>query len=186
MRRCEVDYIGCQEKATDYDRLTANIFFWSLDDDMEYSHTTSKPEIHSKETSVVIEVTNTTASNPDEEIHAPFNDLGTAAMEQKIRTFLEETRLYCSQEDLRKGAYLAQDSTAFDRGRLDGLALSDEEEAAMIEERSARRKPWKQPRTLKILVFFCALGAAVQGWDEAAVNGGKLVLLDTYTRSDFD
>ena len=103
----------------------------------------------------------------------PFNGLSHAAMNQLLREFMETTAIDTDWLIyIRKGAFLAQGGMkAFDRPREDGLSLRDSEVKALMSE--ATRK-WDQPFILYALVACCSLGAAVQGWDETAVNQAQL------------
>ncbi|KAI4194636.1 MAG: hypothetical protein LQ350_007661 [Teloschistes chrysophthalmus] len=98
--------------------------------------------------------------------HKEMNDL--------IDAFMEKTKIdEIYAEHIRKGAFLAQDSEAFADIRDDGLQLRQEERAALTLEDPKKGNKWNQPWILYALVGCCSLGAAVQGWDETAVNSGK-------------
>ncbi len=114
-------------------------------------------------------------TDPDHIIHAPFDGNTPDELHKKVDEFLKETQIGGWEEDIRKGAFLAQDDQAFNRDRPDigNLSLSPEEKADMDLEANSKWKPWKQPRKLQALIFLCGIGAAVQGWDESAVGGGK-------------
>ncbi|KAI4093159.1 MAG: hypothetical protein L6R37_007426 [Teloschistes peruensis] len=97
--------------------------------------------------------------------HKEMNDL--------IDAFMEKTKIdEIYAEHIRKGAFLAQDSEAFADIRDDGLQLRQEERAALTLEDPKKGNKWNQPWILYALVGCCSLGAAVQGWDETAVNSG--------------
>ena len=116
------------------------------------------------------------ASDPAKQIHAPFDGNTPDELDRKVDDFLNETGIDGRRDDIRKGAFLAQDDQAFNRDRPDiGLSLSPEEKADMELEASSKWKPWKQPRKLQVLIFLCGIGATVQGWDEAVVGVGKLI-----------
>ena len=106
----------------------------------------------------------------DKIIAAPLNGLTREAMKGKVADFLKKTGLHhIHNETVLKAAFLAQLPSAFDLPRPDGLDLSSEERDCIEGEKEHK---WKQTKGLWSLVTFCALGAAVQGWDESAVNGG--------------
>ncbi|KAL8691650.1 MAG: hypothetical protein Q9218_003171 [Villophora microphyllina] len=126
-----------------------------------------------------------TTYDPDDDVDAslninsplvnPFVGKTHNEMNDLIDAFMEKTKIdEIYSEYVRKGAFLAQDSEAFDDDREDGLQLKQEERAAMILEDPKRGSKWNQPWILYALVGCCSLGAAVQGWDETAVNGGTI------------
>lgn len=104
------------------------------------------------------------------QIHAPFDRLEEAEVRNEVRNFMKETRLEFYSPFFEKGAFIAQNDRAFEVTRDDGLSLTDEERESLDRETTSQ---WRQPRTLWQLVLLCAIGAATQGWDESAVDGGK-------------
>ncbi|KAH9953872.1 hypothetical protein BGW80DRAFT_1468206 [Lactifluus volemus] len=71
-------------------------------------------------------------------------------------------------EDLfRQGALAAQDPLAFE-----GISHFTEEEKDIFRRELTHR--WDQPATLYYLVILCSVAAAVQGMDEAVINGANL------------
>jgi hypothetical protein len=111
-----------------------------------------------------------TAPNINAQIHAPFDGLEEAQMRDEVFRFIQETSLNDYHSHFLKGAFLAQNPKAFSGTRDDDLFLKDDEAMCLEEEKTNR---WKHPRALWQLVALCAVGAAVQGWDESAVDGGK-------------
>ncbi len=107
--------------------------------------------------------------DPSAQIHAPFDRLDEEEINEKVEDFIQETRLSLFRQFFLKGAFLAQNDRAFDGPRHDSLALTDEERLCLNEEVTRR---WKHPRSLWQLVILCAIGAATQGWDQSAVDGG--------------
>ena len=106
----------------------------------------------------------------DEEVNSvlvnPFLGKDHATMDQLVIEFMAETEIDpIYLEDIRKGAFLAQDSRAFAQPREDKLDLKPEEEEALYQEIHHK---WQQPWILYALVGCCSLGAAVQGWDEVS------------------
>jgi MFS family permease len=133
----------------------------------------------------------------DIRIHGPFNDLRPHEMERKLRHFMSATSLDDYEHYFRKGMYLAQDPQAFDEQRQDRLFLTEEEKKFLeldkeptIEEPGAGSRwkldlgKWNLPWALWRLVALCGLGAMVQGWDEAAVDGAQLSYLAPFGFSD--
>ncbi|KAL9016462.1 MAG: hypothetical protein Q9185_006198 [Variospora sp. 1 TL-2023] len=104
----------------------------------------------------------------------PFGGKTHKEMNDLIDAFMEKTKIdEIYAEHIRKGAFLAQDNEAFQDPREDGLQLKPEERAALVLEDPKTGNKWNQPWILYALVGCCSLGAAVQGWDETAVNGGN-------------
>jgi sugar porter (SP) family MFS transporter len=106
----------------------------------------------------------------------PFHNKSHAEMTTLATAFI---RLSEIDDDwhpyLRRGAYLAHDpkayGTSYDEKGRDGLFLRPTEIRALRLEASENAKDrWNQPFNLFALVACCSLGAAVQGWDETAVN----------------
>jgi len=111
---------------------------------------------------------------PDRKLAQPFSGWTHDEMTKKIDAFIEESELQDYADYIRKGAFLAQSKAAFNRDRPDGLKLKKTEQDYLDLEYSPRPiDKFKQPWRLYALVGCCSLGAAVQGWDETAVNGGK-------------
>jgi hypothetical protein len=81
---------------------------------------------------------------------------------------------------LQKGLIIAQDPVAYLEGHelapnsSSQPSLTDDQIQSLKDETG---KIWRQLRNQPIemwqVIVLCALGAAVQGWDEAAVNGGR-------------
>ena len=123
----------------------------------------------------------TAASNfehPSVQIHAPFNGLEEAQLRTKVEDFLRETGLSLYRQYFLKGAFLAQSDRAFNGPRDDELFLEDDEKISLEVEETKR---WTHPRALWNLVVLCAIGAATQGWDESAVDGGKMAMMFSLT-----
>ena len=104
------------------------------------------------------------------QIHAPFDRFEEEEVRNEVKKFMKETRLEFYSLFFEKGAFIAQNDRAFEVTRDDGLSLTDEERESLNRETTSQ---WRQPRTLWQLVLLCAIGAATQGWDESAVDGGK-------------
>ena len=104
------------------------------------------------------------------QIHAPFDRFEEAEVRSEVTKFIKETTLETFTPFFEKGAFIAQNDRAFEGTRDDGLSLTDEEKEILQQEATSR---WRHPRALWQLVILCAIGAATQGWDESAVDGGK-------------
>lgn len=88
-------------------------------------------------------------------------------MTKSIDSFITVSGLEDYDKYIRRGAFLAQSSAAFQpqRERRDGLTLSREERHYLDLESSGRRiDKFNQPWRLYALVGICSLGAATQGW----------------------
>ena len=104
------------------------------------------------------------------QIHAPFDRMEEEEVRSEVKNFMTETSLGLYSRYLEMGAFIAQNDRAFEGTRDDDLSLTDEERESLHRETTSQ---WRQPRTLWQLVILCAIGAATQGWDESAVDGGK-------------
>ena len=104
------------------------------------------------------------------QIHAPFDRMEEEEVRSEVKKFMTETSLEFYSVYFEKGAFIAQNDRAFEGIRDDDLSLLDEERESLARETTSQ---WRQPRTLWQLVILCAIGAATQGWDESAVDGGK-------------
>lgn len=119
---------------------------------------------------------NAGSTNINSRLVNPFIGLRPEDMFSLIEEFMAKTGIETLYLDLiKKGAFLAQDPRAFDRRRDDlNLYLElDETEILRLEDPKIGNK-WNQKWTLYALVGCCSLGAAVQGWDETAVNGAQV------------
>lgn len=109
--------------------------------------------------------------NINAQIHAPFDGLDEEQMKEEIKEFIQKTGLGDYHLYFLKGAFIAQSDRAFSSPLSDGLMLTSDEEDSLREENGYR---WRHPRALWQLVALCAVGAVVQGWDESAIDGGKI------------
>ena len=117
-------------------------------------------------------------------------------MEEKLKFFMEETELWDYENHFRKGMFLAQHPQALDTDKRVryladelGLGPSTDLKPTHREYSCLKRdkidtadeprkwktdmKKWRLPWPLWRLVTLCALGALIQGWDEAAVNSAQ-------------
>ncbi|PVI05411.1 hypothetical protein DM02DRAFT_725112 [Periconia macrospinosa] len=114
---------------------------------------------------------------PDRRLAQPFSGWSHENMTNSINQFIKDSGLEDYDKYIRRGAFLAQSRSAFavGRERPDDLTLSDSEREYLDLENSNRRiDKFKQPWRLYALVGICSIGAAVQGWDETAVNGAQI------------
>ncbi|KAI4256009.1 MAG: hypothetical protein L6R42_006438 [Xanthoria sp. 1 TBL-2021] len=76
----------------------------------------------------------------------PFVGKTHEEMDDLITRFMEKTRIDgIYDEHIRKGAYLAQDQSAFDDLREDALTLKPEERSALRMEDPKTGNKWNQP-----------------------------------------
>lgn len=83
---------------------------------------------------------------------------------------------------LRKGALLAQDPDNYEHLGGDE-ELSEEEKGELVKEREHK---WRLPWKLYMTIVTCAIGAAVQGWDQTGSNGANLFFPAVYGIGDED
>lgn len=77
---------------------------------------------------------------------------------------------------LRKGALLAQDPDNYEN-------IGGDEELTWEEKNSLRMEKehrWHMPFKLYLTIVTCAIGAAVQGWDQTGSNGANLFFPTVY------
>ncbi len=108
------------------------------------------------------------------QIHAPFNLIEEDQLMLEAQNFVEENGLEDYQSHFLKGAFIAQNDRAFfTQHPPGGLSLTTKEADCLQQEIDGTNR-WRHPRALWQLVGLCAIGAAVQGWDESAIDGGKI------------
>lgn len=100
----------------------------------------------------------------------PFKYWDRQQMDDEVNRFLKETGLQLYEWHIRRGAYLAQDPKFFDS--CPDLFDKYERKQLELENQKGLRGRFNQPLKTYALVFCCSMGAAVQGWDESAINGG--------------
>ncbi|KAF2202978.1 hypothetical protein GQ43DRAFT_390975 [Delitschia confertaspora ATCC 74209] len=124
------------------------------------------------------------SERPDRRLAQPFSGWTHKKMTDRIDAFIKESELEDYADYIRRGAFLAQSKAAFppDRARVDGLTLKESERHYLDLENSPRRiDTYNQPWRLYALVACCSLGAAVQGWDETAVNGAQIYYVPAFS-----
>lgn len=113
---------------------------------------------------------NSLQQNPDASTVIPFAGLNPEQIRLEVDRFMDKTGLHIWKEYFVKGAFLAQDPEAFQAPRDDDIKLLPQETEDLEIERTRK---WRQAWPMWILVGCLALGAAIQGFDETAVNSGK-------------
>ncbi|KAL1296699.1 hypothetical protein AAFC00_000174 [Neodothiora populina] len=108
-------------------------------------------------------------------ISVPFQDWDENRMITEIEIFIEEGELEDYADYIRRGALLNYDRNIFSHERHDLMKLKPIEQRYLNLEYSPKRlDKFRQASGLYILVALCSVGAAVQGWDESAVNGAQV------------
>ncbi|KAH9940403.1 MFS sugar transporter [Epithele typhae] len=97
----------------------------------------------------------------------PLAGLSHDQLIEDATLFAKEHNLAHLSEQFQKGALLAQDPTLFE-----SLPQLTEEDRVILRKELTNR--WHQPLQLYWLVFLCSMSAAVQGMDEAVINGANL------------
>ncbi|KAG1760994.1 hypothetical protein EDD22DRAFT_898726 [Suillus occidentalis] len=85
-----------------------------------------------------------------------------------VEIFAQERGLTHLLPELKKGALVAQDSTCHNH-----LDIFSEEDKRILTEEVTHR--WRQTPTLYYMVVMSSLAAAVQGMDEAVINGAQIL-----------
>lgn len=129
----------------------------------------------------------------DARICNPFNDKEIPQMDAYLEEFMMETGIEKIYRDhFRRGMYIAQHPNHLDDPnvsphnlslepfeqeylKLDKIATTDDRESSKFD-----LKKWSLPSPLWRLVTLCALGAAVQGWDQSAVNSAQIYYQDAF------
>ncbi|EGN94806.1 hypothetical protein SERLA73DRAFT_187864 [Serpula lacrymans var. lacrymans S7.3] len=93
----------------------------------------------------------------------PYNQLMT-----DVEIFAQERGLEDIVDELKKGALVAQDPTALDHHD----AFTEEDKRVLRMEVTHK---WTQTKSLYYMVFMSSMAAAVQGMDEAVINGAQII-----------
>ncbi|KAG1869386.1 hypothetical protein DFJ58DRAFT_765797 [Suillus subalutaceus] len=107
-------------------------------------------------------------ANADAKLSNPLRGIPHDRLMMDVEIFAQERGLTHLLPELKKGALVAQDSTCHDR--LD--IFSDEDKRILTEEVTHR---WRQTPMLYYMVVMSSLAAAVQGMDEAVINGAQII-----------
>ncbi|KAM0806319.1 putative MFS sugar transporter [Usnea florida] len=107
--------------------------------------------------------------NASAKLANPLAGISHAKLEEMGATYALKHHIG-DEEDIRafqKGAILAQDPRRF--SQVQGLTGM---ECDVLQREFSNR--WSQPKLMYIVIILCSTCAAVQGMDEAVVNGGQL------------
>ncbi|KAG1777959.1 hypothetical protein EV702DRAFT_1098954 [Suillus placidus] len=107
-------------------------------------------------------------ANANAKLSNPLHGIPHDRLMADVEIFAQERGLTHLLSELKKGALVAQGSTC--HNRLD--ILSDGEKRILTEEVTHK---WRQTPTLYYMVLMSSLAAAVQGMDEAVINGAQII-----------
>ncbi|KAF7350573.1 MFS domain-containing protein [Mycena sanguinolenta] len=98
----------------------------------------------------------------------PLRGIPREQLLRDVDRFAEEKGLTHLSAELRKGALVAQDPQAFET-----IDILDEEDKYYLRRETTHR--YHQRGTLYYMVIMSSLAAAVQGMDEAVINGAQII-----------
>ncbi|KAF8549821.1 hypothetical protein OG21DRAFT_1514773 [Imleria badia] len=106
--------------------------------------------------------------NADTKLSNPLRGIPRDQLLSDVEVFAKERGLTHILLDLQKGALIAQDPQAYNH--LDDFT---EEDRRILNDEVNHK--WKQTGTLYYMVMMSSLAAAVQGMDEAVINGAQII-----------
>ncbi|KAG1848819.1 hypothetical protein C8R48DRAFT_729683 [Suillus tomentosus] len=107
-------------------------------------------------------------ANADAKLSNPLRGIPHDRLMADIEIFAQERGLTHLLPELKKGALVAQDPTCYNR--LD--TFSEDDKRILTEEVTHK---WRQTPMLYYMVVMSSLAAAVQGMDEAVINGAQII-----------
>ncbi|KAH7882036.1 hypothetical protein F5I97DRAFT_1817787 [Phlebopus sp. FC_14] len=107
-------------------------------------------------------------ANADAKLSNPLRGIPYDRLMTDVEVFAQERGLTHILTDLQKGALIAQDPESYNRYDIYG----DEDKRILREEVTHK---WKQTGMLYYMVIMASLAAAVQGMDEAVINGAQII-----------
>jgi len=110
----------------------------------------------------------TRAANVNAKLSNPLRGIPHDRLMADVEIFAQEKGMTHLLPELKKGALVAQDPTCYNRMAI----FSDEDKRILTEEVTHK---WRQTRTLYYMVIVSSLSAAVQGMDEAVINGAQIL-----------
>ncbi|KAG6329218.1 hypothetical protein ID866_9871 [Astraeus odoratus] len=108
------------------------------------------------------------ATNMDAKLENPLRGISQKHLMADVEVFARERGLTHILPELKKGALVAQDADAY--LHFDIFTYDDR----FVLEDEVRHK-WRQTGALYYMVIMSSLAAAVQGMDEAVINGAQLI-----------
>ncbi|KAH7908396.1 hypothetical protein BJ138DRAFT_1115892 [Hygrophoropsis aurantiaca] len=107
-------------------------------------------------------------SNANAKLANPLRGVPYDRLMSDVEIFAQERGLTHILPQLKKGALIAQDPTAYQ-----SHDMFDEEDKRVLNMEVTHK--WKQTGTLYYMVIMTSLAAAVQGMDEAVINGAQII-----------
>lgn len=114
--------------------------------------------------------------NLEAKIKNPLDGVPREQLMRDVQVFAEQKNLVHALPMLRKGALLAQDPDNYEHLGGDEELTLEEKEALHVE----KKHKWRLPFKLYLTIVTCAIGAAVQGWDQTGSNGANLFFPAVY------
>ncbi|KAK7035227.1 hypothetical protein VNI00_011994 [Paramarasmius palmivorus] len=105
--------------------------------------------------------------NVNAKLANPLSGVPHERLIEEAKVFAETHGMEDLVLDFQKGALVAQDPTMFET-----LSMLTEEDKEVLRRETTHR--WSHPVTLYYLVVLCSMAAAVQGMDEAVINGANI------------
>ncbi|KAI6145809.1 hypothetical protein BKA82DRAFT_26914 [Pisolithus tinctorius] len=106
-------------------------------------------------------------SNVDAKLANPLRGIPNEILMNEVEIFAQERGLPHLLPELKKGALVAQNADAYKQYDM----FTDEDKKFLEDEVTHK---WRQTGTLYYMVVMSSLAAAVQGMDEAVINGAQL------------
>ncbi|KAI5985030.1 hypothetical protein EDD15DRAFT_2390220 [Pisolithus albus] len=122
------------------------------------SHHHHRPHLDAKTKAII---------NADAKLANPLRGIPYETLMNDVEVFAQERGLSSILPVLKKGALVAQNPDAYKHHDM----FTDEDRKFLEEEVTHK---WRQTGTLYYLVVMSSLAAAVQGMDEAVINGAQL------------
>ncbi|KAG1813443.1 hypothetical protein EV424DRAFT_1541752 [Suillus variegatus] len=107
-------------------------------------------------------------ANADAKLSNPLRGIPHDRLMADIEIFAQERGLTHLLPELKKGALVAQDPTCYNR-----LDMFSEDDKRILTEEVTHK--WRQTPMLYYMVVMSSLAAAVQGMDEAVINGAQII-----------
>ncbi|KAG1890453.1 uncharacterized protein F5891DRAFT_1198206 [Suillus fuscotomentosus] len=107
-------------------------------------------------------------ANADAKLSNPLRGIPHDRLMADIEIFAQERGLTHLLPELKKGALVAQDPTCYNR-----LDMFSEDDKRLLTEEVTHK--WRQTPMLYYMVVMSSLAAAVQGMDEAVINGAQII-----------
>ncbi|KAG1810458.1 uncharacterized protein HD556DRAFT_1223472 [Suillus plorans] len=133
----------------------------------EKSDPTERPE-HVHHSTSHMDAETRAIANADAKLSNPLRGIPHDRLMADIEIFAQERGLTHLLPELKKGALVAQDPTCYNR-----LDMFSEDDKRILTEEVTHK--WRQTPMLYYMVVMSSLAAAVQGMDEAVINGAQII-----------